>query len=90
MNRITLLTQPNCGMCEGAKQVLARIAHDVALTVEEIDLGTNTGHRLAADAGVLFAPGLLLNGQPFGYGRLSERKLRKALAPSPHTENQTV
>jgi len=29
---------------------------------------------------VLFAPGVLLDGKPFGYGRLSERKLRRALA----------
>jgi len=28
---------------------------------------------------VLFAPGVLLDGHPFSFGRLSERKLRKAL-----------
>jgi len=35
--------------------------------------------RVAADAGVMFAPGILLDGAPFGYGRLSERRLRRAL-----------
>jgi hypothetical protein len=34
---------------------------------------------LATSAGVLFAPGLLVDGRPFGYGRLSERRLRRAL-----------
>lgn len=79
MSRITLLTQPDCALCEHAKQVLARISGDIPLIVEEVDLGSDTGRRLAADAGVLFAPGVLLDGAPFGYGRLSEQKLRKAL-----------
>ncbi len=90
MNRVTLLTQPNCALCEHAKQVLARIARDVPIIVEEIDLGSDTGHRLAVAAGVFFAPGVLLDDRPFGYGRLSERKLRKALTRTPHAENQTV
>jgi hypothetical protein len=42
------------------------------------------GRDLGARAGVLFAPGVLLDGRPFGYGRLSERKLRRALR-RPHT-----
>jgi hypothetical protein len=28
---------------------------------------------------VLFAPGILVDGEPFGYGRLSEKKLRREL-----------
>jgi glutaredoxin len=83
MNRITLLTQADCLMCDHAKQILARVAEDTPLTVEEVDLRSDAGRRLAAEAGVLFAPGVLLNGQPFGYGRLSERKLRKTLGRSP-------
>lgn len=79
MSRITLLTQPDCGLCDHAKQVLAKIAGDLSLTVEEVDLGSATGRRLAGQAGVLFAPGVLLDGHPFSFGRLSERKLRKAL-----------
>lgn len=89
MSRVTLLTQPDCALCEHAKQVLARIARDIPLTVEEVDLGSDTGRRLAAGAGVLFAPGVLLDGHPFGYGRLSERKLRKALTRS-RLEARTV
>lgn len=82
MNRVTLLTQADCALCDHAKQVLARLGQDVALTVDEVDLSSDTGRRLAADSGVLFAPGVLLNGQLFGYGRLSERKLRKTLGRS--------
>ncbi len=83
---ITLLTQSDCHLCEHAKQVLARVGHDHPLQVTEIDLRSIEGHQLATDAGVLFAPGVLLNGQPFAYGRLSERKLRKTLGrPAPET-----
>ncbi|MGH8774397.1 MAG: glutaredoxin family protein [Jiangellaceae bacterium] len=79
MTTVTLLTQPDCHLCEHAKTVLDRVGRDYPITVTEIDLRTEHGQRLAADAGVLFAPGLLLNGKPFAYGRLSERKLRNTL-----------
>ena len=77
---VTLLTQGDCAFCEHAKAVLARLGGEFPLTVTEIDLGTPEGQRLAVEHGVLFAPGLLLDGQGFGYGRISERKLRRALA----------
>lgn len=48
------------------------------------------GRRLAIENRVLFGPGVLLDGRPFGYGRLSERTLRKALTRATHTENPTV
>lgn len=89
---ITLLTQPDCSYCEHAKQVLTRIAADTPLQITEIDLTSDHGRHLAATAGVLFAPGILLDGHPFGYGRLSERRLRRALhrrattTPGPHVE----
>jgi glutaredoxin len=76
---ITLLTQENCGFCGHVKQVLDRVSEDFPLRVNEIDLASEDGQRLAAQAGVLFAPGVLVDGQPFSFGRLSERKLRRAL-----------
>lgn len=78
--RITLLTQEDCGLCEHAKQVLARVSSDYPVAVEEINLRTDQGRRLAEQGGVMFPPGVLVDDQPFGYGRLSERKLRKTLA----------
>jgi glutaredoxin len=77
--RITLLTQDNCVLCEQAKGVLARIAGELPLVVEEIDLGSEQGRRLAQRGGVMFAPGIFLDDQMFGFGRLSEKKLRRAL-----------
>jgi hypothetical protein len=66
-------------MCELAKEILARLGNEYPLSVTEIDLRSDEGERLAAGAGVLFAPGVLVDGQPFSYGRLSERKLRRLL-----------
>ena len=80
---ITLLTQQDCSLCDQAKSLLAQLqgAHGLGVTVhiEELALDTDRGRQLAEQAGVLFAPGVLLDGQPFSHGRLSERKLHKAL-----------
>ncbi|MCX8565158.1 glutaredoxin family protein [Mycolicibacterium mucogenicum] len=76
---ITLLTQSSCGLCEHAKEVLGRLGAEFAVSVTEIDLRTDEGRHLAEGAGVLFAPGVLIEGHPFSYGRLPERKLRKLL-----------
>lgn len=77
---VTLLTQADCGYCEHAKAVLGRVGGDYPLHVTEIDLATPEGKHLAERAGVMFAPGVLLDGKGYGYGRLSERKLRRSLA----------
>jgi Glutaredoxin-like domain (DUF836) len=76
---ITLLTQADCALCEHARKVLARVGADYPLQVTEIGLASEQGRALAAEARVQFAPGVLVDGRPFGYGRLSERKLRRAL-----------
>ena len=77
--QITLLTQTSCAMCDLAKGILERLANEYSLSVTEVDLRSEEGRRLAAGAGVLFAPGVLVDGSPFSYGRLSERKLRRLL-----------
>ena len=79
MTAITLLTQPDCVLCEHAKRVLARVGADHPIEVTELDLASEQGRALAARAGVHFAPGLLVDGRPFGYGRISERRLRRNL-----------
>lgn len=76
---ITLLTQNACGFCDHAKEVLQRVAQDHPLQVIEVDLTSEEGQQLARQAGVVFAPGVLIEGKPFSFGRLSERKLRRTL-----------
>ncbi len=80
MIEVTLLTQADCRFCEIADAVLARIAQDHPMTVCHVGLDTDDGRALAARHGVAFAPGVLLDGEMFGYGRLSERRLRRHLA----------
>ncbi|PZS08850.1 MAG: thioredoxin family protein [Acidimicrobiales bacterium] len=85
---VTLLTRPDCRLCEHAKQVLATVGADYPLQVEEISIDSDHGIRLAATAGVMFAPGVLLDGRPFAFGRLSERALRRELHRSTTQETE--
>jgi glutaredoxin len=76
---VILLTQPHCDFCDQAKAVLARLSREFPLSVREIELASAHGQRLACEGGVMFAPGVFVEGEPFSYGRLSERKLRREL-----------
>ena len=76
---VLLLTQPACDFCDHAKAVLARLQQEFELNVEVADLDSPDGRRLAQTLAIVFAPGVLLDGELFSYGRLSERKLRKEL-----------
>ncbi len=76
---VTLLTVADCGHCEDAKQLLDQLAAEYPLRVATVDLASPEGQRLAVLGGVIFPPGIFLDGQPFSYGRPSRRKLRRAL-----------
>ena len=76
---ILLLTQEHCGFCEQAKEILDRLAREYWLSISTLDMGSPEGQELAMKGGLLFPPGLLIDGEPFSYGRLSERKLRREL-----------
>ena len=77
--KVLLLTQDHCSLCEHAKQVLDRLAADYPLRIATLGLASAEGRALGADGGILFPPGVFLDGEPFSYGRLSERKLRREL-----------
>lgn len=78
--RVTLLTAPDCELCEHAKAVLARIGRDYDLEVAECSTKTEEGKEFMVRHRVPFPPGVLIDGKAFSYGRLSERKLRRELA----------
>lgn len=74
------MTTDGCHFCEQAKGVLGRLEGEFQLDVRELRLESDEGQKLAERSGALFPPVVFLDGEPFSYGRLSERKLRKALA----------
>lgn len=81
MTSVTLLTKGDCDLCEHAKAVLARISADLPeVVVDTVDLNSDAGRQLAERSGMAFPPAVLLDGEPFSHGRLSERRLRRALA----------
>ena len=79
MTVVTLLTQTSCTFCDQAKETLARLSRERPFEMEEISLETEEGRALGERHGVVFAPGVLVNGAFFSFGRLSERKLRREL-----------
>jgi glutaredoxin len=80
VTEITIVTTADCAFCEQAKQVLARVGADAPLVVRDVPLDSREGRRITARVAAPFPPVVLLDGEAFSYGRLSERRLRKALA----------
>lgn len=78
--QVDLLTQAECASCEDAKAILADLGQEFPLELRTLDIGSPEGQRLATNGGVLFPPGILLDGRPFSYGRPSAKKLRRELA----------
>ncbi len=76
---VTLLTKADCHFCGRAKEILERLANEIAFELRLVDLDGPLGQDLVAEHGVLFAPGVLIDGQLSSYGRPSERRLRRDL-----------
>jgi glutaredoxin len=79
VTEVVLLTKEDCHFCEQAKDVLARLRGEYELRVREVALESAEGRSLALESAAPFPPVVFVNGATFSYGRLSERKLRKAL-----------
>jgi hypothetical protein len=80
VTEVLLLTQPACQLCDDANDVLRHLSAEYDLTVRYVSFESAEGSALALRHRLLFAPGVLLDDQPFSYGRLSERRLRRELA----------
>ena len=76
---ILLLTQEDCAHCDDAKRLLDRLGAEYQLSVWSLSIASAEGEEFAAAGGVMFPPGLFVAGEPFSYGRISERKLRREL-----------
>lgn len=76
---ILILSRDPCSFCDDARKLLSRYAQTFPITVTTRDIDTPEGREMALSSGMLFPPGIFINGKPFSYGRLSERKFLKAL-----------
>lgn len=76
---VRLVTAPDCHFCADGAAVLARLAHEFPLAVQHVDWASPEGQALVAQHGILFPPGLLIDGRYIGFGRVSERKVRRIL-----------
>lgn len=77
--RILLLTQENCGYCDAAKAILDRLSAKYPLSVSSLSLDSPDGRELAEKNGILFPPGIFIDGDAFCYGRPSEGNLRREI-----------
>jgi Glutaredoxin-like domain (DUF836) len=79
MSTLVLLTAPDCHLCEHAHEVLAALAAERDLSWWDIAVDSSEGQRLAAVAPPLRPVLFTSDGHILGYGRLSAKRLRRAL-----------
>ena len=79
MTELALLTAQDCHLCAHGREVLDDLAAEGLLSWREVSTTSPEGERLAAIAPpmrpVLFSD----DGRVLGYGRLSQRRLRRTL-----------
>ncbi len=76
-----LITSPNCHFCARAHEVLGRLVREgFPLRIEDHGWDDADGAPLVQRDAVPFPPALYLDGELWGFGRISERALRKRLA----------
>lgn len=77
--QVILLTKDDCAFCDLAKEILQRIRSDLPIEIVTIDINSSEGEELAQRGGILFPPGIFIEGEAVAYGRPSERRLRKEI-----------
>ncbi|MDP9301960.1 MAG: glutaredoxin [Actinomycetota bacterium] len=76
---VVLLTREECGFCHDAEEILVRLSSEFGFDVTRLDLDSQEGYELGQREGILFPPGILIDGEGVSYGRPSERRLRREL-----------
>lgn len=77
--RVLLLTQEGCRSCEQMAALFERLAVEYPLEVATLDMREPEAQAIAARARVLFPPGVLIDGASIGFGRLTERTIRREI-----------
>lgn len=76
---VVLVTSPGCHFCDEAIHDIEGLAETYPLRMATIPLLSEQGRSLLARHRVPFAPILMIDGEFFGYGRISRRKLEAHL-----------
>jgi len=75
--RITLLGKPDCHLCDDARAIVAKVADDLNVEWEEIDITTDPELQRRWREQI---PVTLIDGVQHDYWRVDEARLRAALA----------
>ena len=81
MRELTLLAVPGCPLSDHARQVLDTLAAEGLLVWREVPTEAPGSERLNGSAPELLPALLNESGRMVAHGRLSERALRRSLAP---------
>ncbi|MBT2231843.1 MULTISPECIES: glutaredoxin family protein [unclassified Nonomuraea] len=77
MHRITLLGRPGCHLCDDAREVISRVAGDLSVPWEEVDIDSSEELR---EKYWEMIPVTLVDGVQHDFWRVSEDRLRAALS----------
>lgn len=77
--RITVVESEACHFCEDAHRALSELAARYPLTVETVDVRSETGQRLMKVHRASMNPLVLVDGDFFSHGRLPRRKFVRLL-----------
>jgi hypothetical protein len=80
--RVTVVSRVDCHLCDVAKEVVARVADETGVAWTEVDVDADPA-LLAAYSDLV--PVILIDGEVHDYFRVSEQRLRQALAAAPGT-----
>jgi glutaredoxin len=74
---VTLLSKPGCHLCDDARVVIERVAAELGVTWEEVDITTDAElqHKYWEQIPVTF-----VDGRQHDFWRVDEQRLRRALA----------
>jgi hypothetical protein len=78
-HRITLLSKPGCHLCDDARAVVERVASDLGMGWEEVDITSDPDLQAKWWDQI---PVTLVDGVQHDYWRVDEQRLRSALATS--------
>lgn len=77
--RITVLSKPGCHLCDDARAVVERVASDLGVGWEEVDITSDPDLQAKWWDQI---PVTLVDGVQHDYWRVDEQRLRSALATS--------